>query len=93
MRFADRVARSPQQVVRYAYGGQPLWSASDPPKEERDVPPCVCGESALSFFTLSIYSSPDVRWSGILRDFLQGELLSWRLYLLCANVGDLLRET
>lgn len=44
MRFADRVARSPRQVVRYAYGGQPLWSASDPPKV--DVPLCACGESA-----------------------------------------------
>ncbi|CAN0541975.1 unnamed protein product, partial [Ectocarpus sp. 12 AP-2014] len=42
MRFADRVARSPQQVVRYAYGGEPLWSASDPPREE--IPPCACGE-------------------------------------------------
>ncbi|CAN0467585.1 unnamed protein product, partial [Hapterophycus canaliculatus] len=30
MRFADRVARSPHQALRYAYGGQPLWSASDP---------------------------------------------------------------
>lgn len=42
MRFAERVARSPQQVVRYAYEGQPLWSVSDPPKDE--VPPCACGE-------------------------------------------------
>ncbi|CAN0574835.1 unnamed protein product, partial [Ectocarpus sp. 12 AP-2014] len=42
MRFADRVARSPQQVVRYAYGGEPLWSASNPPREE--IPPCACGE-------------------------------------------------
>eukprot|EP00752_Nemacystus_decipiens_P002854 g2658.t1 len=45
MRFADRVARSPQQVVRYAYGGLPLWSAADPPKE--DVPPCACGATRL----------------------------------------------
>eukprot|EP00903_Cladosiphon_okamuranus_P014302 g13284.t1 len=45
LRFADRVARSPQQVVRYAYGGLPLWSSSDPPRE--DVPPCACGAARL----------------------------------------------
>ncbi|CAM9809420.1 unnamed protein product [Ectocarpus sp. 8 AP-2014] len=45
MRFADRVARSPQQVVRYAYGGGPLWSASDPPREE--IPPCACGATRV----------------------------------------------
>ncbi|CBN79864.1 conserved unknown protein [Ectocarpus siliculosus] len=45
MRFADRVARSPQQVVRYAYGGEPLWSASDPPREE--IPPCACGATRV----------------------------------------------
>lgn len=42
LRFAERVARAPWQVIRYAYDGEPLWSASDPPKAE--VPPCVCGE-------------------------------------------------
>ncbi|CAM9245974.1 unnamed protein product [Ectocarpus fasciculatus] len=45
MRFADRVARSPKQVVRYAYGGEPLWSASDPPRE--DIPPCACGATRV----------------------------------------------
>lgn len=47
MRFADRVSRAPQQVLRYAYGGQPLWSASDPPKV--DVRPCACGEYEVCF--------------------------------------------
>ena len=43
MRFADRVSRSPQQVIRYAYGGRPLWSSSDPPKADK-LAPCACGE-------------------------------------------------
>ncbi|CAM9871835.1 unnamed protein product, partial [Discosporangium mesarthrocarpum] len=41
MRFSDRVARAPQQVVRYAYQGQPLWSSSCPPQPS--VPKCSCG--------------------------------------------------
>ncbi|CAM9686939.1 unnamed protein product [Pylaiella littoralis] len=45
MRFADRVARSPQQAVRYAYGGQRLWSAFDLPKEA--IPPCACGATRV----------------------------------------------
>ncbi|CAM9745356.1 unnamed protein product [Scytosiphon promiscuus] len=45
MRFADRVARSPKQALRYAYGGQPLWSSSDPPKD--DIPPCPCGATRV----------------------------------------------
>ena len=63
MRFADRIARSPRQVVRYAYGGLPLWSASDPPKE--DVPPCACGEPALCMvYLLLLFIAPSV-WGGV----------------------------
>lgn len=43
LQFAERVARAPTQIVRYAYGGMPLWSASEPPKS--DVPRCKCGQS------------------------------------------------
>ena len=26
LRFSDRIKRSPRQVLRYARGGEPLWS-------------------------------------------------------------------
>lgn len=42
MRFQKRVRREPAQVVRYAYGGEPLWPAA-PPKRLK-VPRCSCGE-------------------------------------------------
>ena len=39
-RFARRLARRPDQVVRYAYGAAPLWPAADGPPA---APPCACG--------------------------------------------------
>eukprot|EP00927_Polykrikos_kofoidii_P001777 TRINITY_DN10694_c0_g1_i1.p1 TRINITY_DN10694_c0_g1~~TRINITY_DN10694_c0_g1_i1.p1 ORF type:complete len:476 (+),score=104.82 TRINITY_DN10694_c0_g1_i1:68-1495(+) len=42
-RFQRRLERSPSQVVRYSWGGQPLWMAP-PPRELRDgVWPPKCG--------------------------------------------------
>ena len=37
---ARRLARRPDQVVRYAYGAAPLWPAADGPPA---APPCACG--------------------------------------------------
>lgn len=84
MRFADRVARSPQQVVRYAYGGQPLWSAFDPPKE--DMPPCACGESLCSsWYTLSNHGP---QWSGKLVSTAVAGSFLFDVYLFRTNVDD-----
>ena len=43
-RFRKRVAREPEQVVRYWRGGAPLWVSSDHQPADADVPPCpACG--------------------------------------------------
>ncbi|CAM9461481.1 unnamed protein product, partial [Phaeothamnion confervicola] len=39
--FSERVQREPNQCVRYAWGGRPLWSTAHPPSHE--PPPCCCG--------------------------------------------------
>lgn len=41
LQFQRAVQRCPRQVVRYAYGGKPLWSVAQPP--ECCPPACVCG--------------------------------------------------
>ncbi|KAF0695183.1 Aste57867_13990 [Aphanomyces stellatus] len=41
LKFQKRIKRSPNQCLRYNYGGQPLWP-SPPPKLV--VPNCTCGE-------------------------------------------------
>ena len=41
LRFQRAVQRCPRQVVRYAYGGKPLWSVAQPPA--CCPPTCVCG--------------------------------------------------
>jgi len=72
--FANRLARKPDQVARYDYGGAPLWPADTP------VPPprtCACGAErkfelqllptlvyvlkaqALDFTTVAIFSCAD----------------------------------
>lgn len=38
----ERVSLCPRQVLRYAYGGDPLWSTHKPPREEPPV--CACGK-------------------------------------------------
>lgn len=40
-RFQKRLARSPEQCVRYSYSGEPLWLSSKVPST---IPPCAhCG--------------------------------------------------
>eukprot|EP00977_Amphora_coffeiformis_P021079 scaffold8817_cov124-Amphora_coffeaeformis.AAC.2 len=62
LKFSDRLKRSPRQVIRYAYGGEPLWSRA-PPKQpvklekkrgkspaetnKSQVPPCACGATRV----------------------------------------------
>ena len=41
LRFQRAMQRCPRQVVRYAYGGEPLWSVADPPS--CCPPACMCG--------------------------------------------------
>jgi Programmed cell death protein 2, C-terminal putative domain len=43
LKFAERVRRAPNQAVRYAYGGQPLWCGAAGPQLRRAPPRCVCG--------------------------------------------------
>ena len=44
MRFLRRVSLEPRQVVRYAYGGKPLWCTHPSPPEAREIPSCPsCG--------------------------------------------------
>ncbi|XP_037076921.1 programmed cell death protein 2-like [Pollicipes pollicipes] len=42
-RFRKRVAREPEQVVRYWRGGAPLWVSSRRVPAAADVPACRCG--------------------------------------------------
>mmetsp|Transcript_28743 Transcript_28743/g.51039 ORF Transcript_28743/g.51039 Transcript_28743/m.51039 type:complete len:402 (-) Transcript_28743:6-1211(-) len=39
-RFQQRLARSPEQVMRYCWGGDPLWLHAPPTSKP---PPCDCG--------------------------------------------------
>eukprot|EP01033_Poteriospumella_lacustris_P005526 gene5525-3940_t len=66
--FHRRVSRHPRQVLRYAYGGSPLWSSTLPPltttgtagrsvvaleEAQRRVPPCPwCGKARVFEFQL-----------------------------------------
>ncbi|KAF0288279.1 Programmed cell death protein 2 [Amphibalanus amphitrite] len=42
-RFRKRVAREPEQVIRYWRGGAPLWVSKDHQPAETDIPDCSCG--------------------------------------------------
>lgn len=42
-RFQKRISRCPLQVLRYDYGGEPLWPVPMQPNKVK-VPKCVCGE-------------------------------------------------
>ncbi|CAK4608959.1 hypothetical protein LEN26_005760 [Aphanomyces euteiches] len=44
LRFQKRIKRSPNQCLRYNYGGEPLWP-SPPPQLE--IPKCPCGEPRM----------------------------------------------
>lgn len=62
--FTDRIKRSPNQVIRYAYGGVPMWSIPTPrhlihngtkrvDRAHRSlIPPCQCGSSREFEFQL-----------------------------------------
>jgi len=41
-RFQQRLSRSPEQVIRYCWGGEPLWLHAPPTSK---LPKCVCGAS------------------------------------------------
>lgn len=41
--FQRRTAGEPRQVLRYAYGGDPLWCTHPPPHDSAHVDPCRCG--------------------------------------------------
>eukprot|EP00928_Gymnodinium_smaydae_P097197 TRINITY_DN8745_c0_g4_i1.p1 TRINITY_DN8745_c0_g4~~TRINITY_DN8745_c0_g4_i1.p1 ORF type:complete len:322 (+),score=56.82 TRINITY_DN8745_c0_g4_i1:106-1071(+) len=41
--FQERLSRSPAQVVRYDWGGEPLWMDAPPPGAERPPPCASCG--------------------------------------------------
>ncbi|KAJ0412909.1 hypothetical protein ATCC90586_002539 [Pythium insidiosum] len=43
MRFQKRINRCPLQVLRYDYGGEPLWPKPMP--RSLKIPPCPCGEA------------------------------------------------
>ena len=46
--FQRRVALHPKQVMRYAYGGQPLWCTHPPPQEAVNIPCCEsCGSQRV----------------------------------------------
>ncbi|TMW62814.1 hypothetical protein Poli38472_005432 [Pythium oligandrum] len=51
MRFQKRISRCPLQVLRYDYGGEPLWPA--PPARNLKVPRCPCGEERAFEFQLT----------------------------------------
>lgn len=48
-KFQKRLARSPHQVVRYSWGGEPMWMAAPPPEvgtAGENLPRCPrCGEA------------------------------------------------
>ena len=41
--FQAAVSHAPSQVVRFAYGGYPLWCTYPPPRAAAAVPLCACG--------------------------------------------------
>lgn len=45
MRFQKRVSRCPLQVLRYEYGGEPLWPMPEP--RHLKIPKCTCGEQRV----------------------------------------------
>lgn len=46
--FQAAVSHAPTQVVRFAYGGYPLWCTHPPPiVTSSSVPRCVCGEERV----------------------------------------------
>jgi hypothetical protein len=47
--FNKKISQCPQQVLRYAYGGQPLWSSDDIPEvSARTCPHCPgCNEARV----------------------------------------------
>ena len=62
-RFRKRVAREPEQVVRYWRGGAPLWVSSEHQPAERDVPDCTaCGARRHFEFQVRISSVRRQRW-------------------------------
>lgn len=52
MKFEERVSRCPRQVVRYVWGGKPLWSSSSFSREVHPIPACVCGAERTFEFQL-----------------------------------------
>ena len=45
--FAAAVSHAPSQVVRFAYGGYPLWCTYPPPSAAAAVPLCRCGAKRM----------------------------------------------
>ena len=43
--FIAAISHAPSQVVRFAYGGDPLWCTYPPP--EISVPRCICGKERV----------------------------------------------
>ncbi|KAK3745516.1 hypothetical protein QZH41_009913 [Actinostola sp. cb2023] len=41
--FKKRIAREPEQILRYNLGGQPLWVSGDHQPSVSDIPKCLCG--------------------------------------------------
>ena len=53
--FQSRMQRRPAQLVRYEYGGEPLWCVPGPVPT---APPCSCGGEFLFFFTVTFCPNP-----------------------------------
>ncbi len=45
MKFNQRLRRCPNQIMRYAYSGTPLWPYPQP--KSLTIPPCSCGKSRV----------------------------------------------
>mmetsp|Transcript_78588 Transcript_78588/g.163293 ORF Transcript_78588/g.163293 Transcript_78588/m.163293 type:complete len:431 (-) Transcript_78588:31-1323(-) len=77
-RFQRRLERSPAQVVRYSWGGSPLWLAP-PPKElaSGSWPPCCTRCGAARIFEMQVLPTLAARLQKVLPEGAPGLASEW----------------
>jgi len=51
-KFKEIINRDPEQVLRYHYGGSPLWVSTEHQANPEDIPYCSCGAKRLYEFQI-----------------------------------------
>ncbi|KAI7805386.1 programmed cell death protein 2 [Triplophysa rosa] len=52
LRFKERIANEPEQVLRYCKGDMPLWVSAEHVLNEEDIPKCSCGAKRIFEFQI-----------------------------------------